>query len=144
MGFDLKEFTTDEVKELEGIWVYFDVEETQGILIARAWNENFMKAFRKFPHGFQNRVRRGSVDKKTDKKVWHKLLSETILLDWKGISDEGKSIKYSPELAAKKMSDYKEFVKFVWETASEDSFYITEDDSPEDDEKNSPASSATA
>jgi hypothetical protein len=141
MGFDLKEFTTDETKELEGVWVYFDIEETQGLLVARAWNENFMRAFRKFPRGFQNRVRTGSVDKKTDKKVWHKLLSETILLDWKGISDEGKVLKYDPKVAADKLTKYKGLASFVWETASEESLYMNEQE--EEDEKNSPASSGT-
>ncbi len=143
MGFDLREFETDEVKELEGVWVYFDVEETQGLLIAEAWNENFLKAFRKLPRGFQNRVRMGSVDKTTDKKVWHKLLADTILLDWKGIANEGKSLgKYTSKLGVEYMTLYKKFVKFVWETASEESLYVKERE--EDDEKNLPASSDTA
>lgn len=143
MGFDLEEFASDEVKELEGVWVYFDVEETQGLLIAEAWNENFMKAFRKLPRGFQNRVRMGSVDKETDKKVWHKLLSDTILLDWKGISNEGKSLgKYTSKLGSEYLTLYKKLVKFVWETASEESLYSKE--RAEEDEKNSPASSSTA
>ncbi len=141
MGFDLKEFTTDEVKELEGVWVYFDTEETQGVLVARAWNENFMKAFRKFPRGFQSRARMGTLDTKTDRRVWHKLLSETVLLDWKGISDEGKIIKYDTKAAAEKLSKYKGFATFVWEAASEEQLY--HDEQTEEDEKNSPASSAT-
>ena len=142
MGFDLEEFASDEVKELEGIWIYFDVEETQGLLIAEAWNENFNKAFRKLPRGFQNRVRLGSVDKATDKKVWHKLLADTILLDWKGISHEKKLLgKYTSKLGAEYMTLYKKFVKFVWETASEESLYTKE--RKEDDEKNSPASSSS-
>ncbi len=141
MGFDLKEFTADETKELEGIWVYFDVEETQGLLIAEAWNENFMKAFRKFPRGFQNRARMGTLDTKTDRRVWHKLLAETVLLDWKGISDEDKTLKYDPKIAAEKMTKYKKFLKFVWDTASEESLYMKEQ--IEEDEKNLPASSAT-
>lgn len=142
MGFDLKEFTTDEEKELEGVWVYFDVEETQGLLIAYAENENFLKAFRKFPRGFQNRFRTGTVDRKTDKRTFHKLLSETILLDWKGISNEGKPLgKYTPKLAMDYMGQYKKFVKFVWETANEEALYVKEQQ--EDDEKNSSASSVT-
>lgn len=145
MGFDLEEFSVDEEKELEGIWVYFDMEETQGLLIASAENENFLKAFRKLPRGFQNRIRTGSVDKKTDKKVFHKLLSETILLGWKGISYKGKTLtKYDPKIAVERMAEYKKFVKFIWETANEESLYMNEFGPVEDDEKNSPASSATA
>lgn len=141
MGFDLEEFAADETKELEGVWVYFDVEETQGLLIAEAWNENFMKAFRKFPRGFQNRAHRGTLDTKTDRRVWHKLLAETILLDWKNISNEGKALKYDPKVAANMMSEYKKFVKFVWDTASEESLYMKEQ--AEEDEKNLPPSSDT-
>lgn len=141
MGFDLEEFAADEVKELEGVWVYFDIEETQGLLIAEAWNENFMKAFRKLPRGFQNRARMGTLDTKTDKRVWHKLLAETILLDWKGISEGGKTIKYDPKVAAEKMTEYKKFLKFVWDTASEEALYMKE--RIEEDEKNLLASSDT-
>ena len=141
MGFDLEEFTADETKELEGVWVYFDIEETQGLLIAEAWNENFMKAFRKFPRGFQNRARLGTLDTKTDRRIWHKLLAETILLDWKGISHGGKALKYDPKVAASMMSEYKKFIKFVWDTASEESLYMKE--RAEEDEKNLPASSDT-
>ena len=142
MGFDLKEFAADEIKELEGIWVYFDVEETQGLLIAYAENENFLKALRKFPRGFQNRVRSGTIDKKTDKKAFHKLLAETVLLDWKGISHEGKPLgKYTPKLATDYMAQYKKFVKFVWETANEEALYVKEQ--TEEDRKNLPASSDT-
>ncbi len=142
MGFDFKEFVTDEVKELEGVWVYFDVEETQGLLIARAWNENFMKAFRKFPRGFQARARMGTIDKKKDKEVWHKLLADTVLLDWKGVSDEGKVLKYDKKIVVEQLNKYKGLVSFVWESACEESLYHEEQE--EDDEKNSPASSDTA
>ncbi len=141
MGFDLEEFASDEVKELEGVWVYFDVEETQGLLIAEAWNENFMKAFRKLPRGFQTRARMQTLDTKSDRKVWHKLLATTILLDWKGISDEGKTIKYDPKLAIEKMEKYKGLTAFVWETANEEHLYHEEQ--TEEDEKNSPPSSGT-
>lgn len=142
MGFDLSEFEIDPVKELEGIWVYFDIEETQGLLIARAWNENLMRTFRKFPRGFQVRAKMQTLDGKTDKKVWHKLLADTVLLDWKGISDEGKILKYDKKLVVEQLTKYKDLVKFVWETASEDALYHA--DQEEEDEKNSPASSDTA
>ncbi len=142
MGFDFKEFVTDEVKELEGVWVYFDVEETQGLLIARAWNENFMKAFRKFPRGFQTRARMGTISKKKDKEVWHGLLADAILLNWKGVSDEGKVLKYDKKVVVEQLNKYKGLVSFVWEAACEESLYHAEQE--EEDEKNSPASSDTA
>ncbi len=141
MGFNIEEFTGDEVKELEGVWVYFDVEETQGLLVAEAWNENFMKAFRKFPRGFQNRARLGTLDTKTDRRAWHRLLADKILLNWKGISHGGKPLKYDPKVAATMMGEYKKFLKFVWDTASEESLYMKEQ--AEEDEKNSPPSSGT-
>lgn len=141
-GFDLNEFATDEVKELEGIWVYFDEDETQGILVARAWNENFNIAFRKLPRGFQTRAKMQTIDTKSDKKVWHKLLAATILLDWRGIADKGKSLgKYTPDLGKKYLDEYKGFTSFVWDTANEEHLYHTE--KLEEDEKNSPASSGS-
>ncbi len=142
MDFDIREFETDKVKELEGVWVYFDLEETQGLLIARAFNENFMKVFRKLPRGFQIRAKMQTLDKKSDLKVWHKLLSETILLDWKKISHEGKPLgKYTPEAGAEYMNKYKGFTNFAWEMANEEALYHEEQ--AEEDEKNLPASSAT-
>lgn len=143
MGFDIREFNTDTVKELEGVWVYFDVEETQGLLIARAWNENFMKTFRKLPRGFQARAKMQTLDGKSDKKVWHKLLSEAILLDWKEIAHKGKPLgKYTSKAGVEYMNLYKGFTAFVWECANEEHLYHEEQ--AEEDEKNSPASSASA
>ncbi len=139
MGFDLLEFKTDVVKELEGVWVYFDEEENQGLLIAREGNDNFTKAFRKLPRGLQNRARAQTIDKKKDREIWYNLLSKTILLDWKGISHEGKPLgKYDPKAGASYMMLYKDFAKFVWESACEESLYHEEQE--EEDEKNSPAS----
>jgi len=83
-----------------------------------------------------------TLDKKKDKEIWYNLLSKTILLDWKGIFHEGKSLgKYEPKLGANYMMLYKDFAKFVWESACEESLYHEEQE--EEDEKNSPASSDT-
>ena len=140
-SFDLKDFKKDEVKELDGVWAYFDVEETQGVLVARAFNDKFTRAFRKLPRGLQAAAKMQTISRGADKKVWYKLLSETVLLDWKGISDEGKVLKYSTEAAAAMMMKYKDFAAFVWEVAGEEHLYNEEQ--AEEDEKNSPASSAS-
>jgi hypothetical protein len=138
-SFDLSDFKTDEVKELEGVWVYFDEEETQGLLIARAWNENFSRVFRKLPKGLQHRAKIGTLGKKDDGKIWSRVLAETILLDWKGISDEGKVLKYSISVAREQLKKYKDLRNFVWDTANEEALYHEEE--VEEDVKNSQTSS---
>ena len=137
--FDLSGFKTDEVKELEGVWVYFDEEETQGLLIARAWNENFNRVFRKLPRGLQHRAKVQTLDAKSDVRIWAKLLSETILLGWSNISDGGKILKYSPDVAKTMLMKYKELRSFIWEAANEEALYHEEE--LEEDLKNSQTSS---
>lgn len=140
MGFDIAEFRTDSDKELEGVWIYFDDEENAGALIARAFNENFNKQFRKLPRGLQHRANAQTLKPGDDIKVWSKLLAATILLDWKNFTYDGKPIKYTKEVAAKILADEPNFRDFIWRTANEEHLYHKEE--KEVDVKNSQPSSS--
>lgn len=132
-----KEFSTNEKAEIEGVWV--DLGEESKLLIARAFNDNFVKAWRALPTGLRRRIDKGNVSRKEDLKLFSGLLSDSILLDWTGLSDEGKVIKYSKENATKMLAKYKEFRNFVWEMAGDIQLFRNEE--LEEDIKNSKGSS---
>lgn len=137
MAFKLQNFKTDEKKEIEGSWE--EMGDGGSVLVARAGNKNYADEFRKIPKGIRRMIEAGNLASNAMDEVICKLLAKTVLLDWKGIEDEGKEIKHSIETAAIMLMKYPEFREFVWELAND--LQRFHDDSVEADSKNSKAAS---
>lgn len=139
MALDLaKQFKTDELKELEGIWE--DLGEGAKVLIARIGNKNYTEAYKKVPRGIRRMIERGALrDSKVDDLICE-LIAATILLDWKEIEFKGKAIKYSPENAKKVLLYLPEFRELIWEIAND--FQRFHDEGTDADTKNSSSASS--
>ena len=141
MTFDLqKEFATDEKSELEGIWE--DVGEGAKVLVARVGNKEYTERFRRLGKGLQRQLDRGTLPEDKQSAILISILAETILLDWSGFSDEGKSLPYSKENAKLMLKKYPDFRQFVWDIANDAENYRVKN--REDDLGNSSAPSSSA
>ena len=140
MTFDLqKEFATDEKSELEGIWE--DVGEGAKVLVARVGNKHYTERFKRLGKGLQRQLDRGTLPEDKQAAILIAIIADTILLDWSGFADEGKSIEYSKENARLMLKKYPDFRQFVWDIANDADLYRVKD--REEDLGNSSAPSGS-
>jgi len=110
----LSEIENDLTKENEGVWLTFsgDIE----VKIANVGNEEYIKLSEKLYKPFKKALRKDTLDSKKHLAIAHKLMVETIILDWKGIDDDNdKPIPYSKEKALEivQTKKYKKFVDWI-------------------------------
>lgn len=106
-----KLFATDTAAETDGVWI--PVSDGIEVLIARAGNQKFQKAYSRLCKPHRNLIRKGLLDGKTGDRLLVEALSEGILLDWRGIEQDGALLPYSKEAAVKLLAEMKDFADFV-------------------------------
>ena len=119
-----KEFGTDSNKEKDGIWVNLD--EDAALLIARTGNPDYREALRKAMEPFKISVQNNTLPNATAEKILIDVMAKTILLDWKGIIDKGKELKYSEKNAVKLLTKLRDFRDFVSDSAGDMASYKAE------------------
>ena len=125
-----KEFGTSKAKEQEGIWS--DFGDGCQVKIARIGNPEYQKTFRKISKPHQKAIRRGSLNDEVAEKLLVEAMAEAIVIDWKGLQEDGKELKYSKTEAIRILTTYKDFRDQVSEIANDmESFKAVEDESAE-------------
>lgn len=120
---DLTNIALDNKKEKEGVW--FDIDGETSVLVARMYNPNFQKLFERLSMPYRNSAKRGLLKDEKAEEILSKVLSKTVLLDWKGLTLAGKQVKYSTDKAAEILSDkkYSTFRQIIIDYAEEQSNY---------------------
>lgn len=129
---DLTRFKADPVLEDEGVWTSVDAGTEASIKIARIGNRRYREAMTRRLKPYRRALRNGTLDEKVTAEV----LAETILLDWKGLTQDGVPLTYSPDAAKDLLCDnrFKDFRDLVVELAGDLELYRQQD--IEDAEKN--------
>lgn len=117
--YDLNNFDTDTKKENEGVWE--PLGPGARVLVARLGNKAYNEAFKNIPHGVRLQMEAGMIDDEHAEELICNLLSQTVLLNWEGVGEDGKELPYSPENAQKMLLKHKNFRNFIWTLASEQS-----------------------
>ena len=130
---DLKRmFGTNKNAEIEGIWQ--DIGDGVSLLIARIGNPQYQKEFQKIAKPHRRALRRGTLSDEVAEKLLIKAMAKNILLDWKGLEEDGEPIPYSYENAVRILTEYKDLRDYVSDMANEIDAFKLEDD--EEAEKN--------
>ncbi len=137
MGFDLEEeFGSNERAEIDGVWV--SLGEDAGIKVARLGNPDAQRAYRKIPRPIRRQIEEGTMGNEQSEKFLTRFMSEHVLKDWKGLSENGKSLpNYTSEVGAKQLKR-RRFRDRVWEASLDEDLFNVE---LEDDAKNLPTRS---
>jgi len=122
-----KEYGTSKEKEREGFWS--DFGEGCQVKIARMGNPDYQKTFQKLSRPHQKAIRRGSLNHEVAEKLLVEAMAQAIVLDWEGLKEDGKDIKYSKEEAVRVLTTYKDFRDQISEIANDmESFKAAEDE----------------
>jgi len=110
---DINSIKTDSNKEIEGVWVDFELGIK--LKIARARNPKYTELLRQLLDPLRVDIRNDKVAVDDFNNILLEVRARTVLLDWKNIEENGKSIPYSSEKAIEyfKNPDLKDFYVFV-------------------------------
>ena len=124
---DLNSVQLDLDKEKEGVWV--DIDATTRLCIARMYNPKFNKLFEKLAAPYKNAVKRGMLGDDKANELMNKAISKTILIDWEGLTSDGKPLKYSPDTAFDILNDkrYVTFRQMILDVAEDEAVYRAEE-----------------
>lgn len=100
---DLNSLKLDLKKEVDGIWVPIDA--TTELLIARMHNPNFNKLFERLSAPFRQSARKGIMGDEKAQELMNTVIAKTVIVGWKGLSRDGKNIKYSEAVALELLND---------------------------------------
>lgn len=128
-----KEFATNKQAEVDGIWE--DMGGGCKVLIARIGNENYSKTFRKISKPYQNAIRRGTLGNEKAEELLIQAMADSIVLDWQGLEEDGKVVKYSKEECVRVLKEYKDFRDHINDLAGSIALFKLQAD--EESEKNS-------
>ncbi len=121
---DLAEFKYDKKKSVEGVWV--DLDNETSLLVARMNNpkyrEMFQREFAKVRHSVNKKV----LDEESANQIMLRCKAETILLDWKGLKENGEELEYSKETAHRVLNESEWLNELVEEIAREQEFFKAE------------------
>jgi len=129
MAFDINKNTRNRDAETEGTWFVYD-EDVQ-FLVARKNNPKYRSAISK---GYRENERVISSNTNTDRaeKVSEQLMLEAlanyVLLDWKGMVENGKPIEYTPGRAMSVLEEHDDLRKEIEEYADNRENYLAEKD----------------
>ena len=122
-----KVYGTNKKDEQEGKWE--DFGEGLSVKIARMGNPNYSKKFREIAKPYQKSIRRGTLGEQKSEELLIQAMADTILLDWKGLEENGKPVKFTREEAIRVMTEYPDFRDAVSEVAGAiETFKLEEDE----------------
>lgn len=103
-------FATDKSLENEGKW--FPLSKTAKIKVARSGNDKFVALLRSKMEEAQLDLTAGEESNKLAEAILVDVMAETILLDWKGLTFQGKPAPVTVA-QAKQFLEIKDFRKKV-------------------------------
>jgi len=95
LRFDINDFKLDKAAKQDGVWV--EMGGDAAFLIASFDNPSFTDAFRKATKPYNDLGKKISEDDQLE--IMARTMSQFIVLDWRGVFDGDKELKYSADNA---------------------------------------------
>lgn len=129
---DLNSLKTNRALETEGVWQpVLDGE----VRVARIDNPKAARLFQRYTRPYRRQIDNGTMDPAKQEEIMCRVLSEAVLLDWRGLEEDGQPLPpYSPEEGFRVLSEYRELRDMVRDYAQDAQAY--RDHELEDAEKN--------
>lgn len=113
---DITRDRTQPTLELEGVWFRFDA--TTRLRIASLNSPEYQKQNTEGIEELRRQAEGKDIKKEVARKHIRDTYSKTILLGWEGVTDDGKDVKYTPELGSKLLDTHPDVWEFVCEKSA--------------------------
>lgn len=96
---DFSKFRTNEGAESEGVWV--EVGDGFAILIGRIGGKRNQESYKRHTASpvVSEAIRRGTQTPEEQARIHGEVMADSILLGWRGLTEEGQDVPYSREKA---------------------------------------------
>lgn len=94
---EISKYKTDPKLEAEGVEV--QIAEGTVVKVARIGSPRYNERLNALMRPHRHAQAKGTLDDETQTKIVVKVMAETVLLGWRGITDKGIEIPYSRENA---------------------------------------------
>ena len=114
-----KSYGTNKVLESEGVWI--TVDATTKLKVARAGNQAYFNALQDLVKkaGYsQFQISKGKIPNEVMADIVLQAIGQSVLVDWEGVEDEGKAVKYSHDNAYALLKKYPDFADDVMSIAN--------------------------
>lgn len=135
-----KTFKTDAKKELEG--VEKPIGDGGFVTVARTGNKRYRDMFKKLAKPYRRQIMRDSLPDDVADEIMNETMSQTILLGWRGLTENGEEVPYSRDKAKEWLAKYPDFKDLITDLAGELASF--KDDEDEEDLGKSSTPSATS
>lgn len=115
---DLQESYGFTDKELEENGVEVQIGEDAFITVRRSNNKRFKQLLTGLRKPHEQRIQRGTMDQKVLDGFTIKAVAKEVLIGWRGIKVDGKTVKYSPEKAEELMKRFEDFQEDILTAAN--------------------------
>ncbi len=100
---DISKERIDAVKSKDGVWYTLDSETS--LLIANATSKHYQNVLRGKMRQHLKELRTNTLTDEVQDSLTTETIAECVLLDWKGLKENGEDIVYSPEKALEILND---------------------------------------
>jgi hypothetical protein len=107
---------TDPELEQEGVEV--QIAEDAFITVRRTNNKKFGDYLTQLRKPHEQRIQRGTMNREILDGLTRKAVAKHVLVGWRGITIDGKAVKYSPEKAEELLKKYDDFQEDVLTAAN--------------------------
>lgn len=125
MGFKLN--AVNKQAQETGVWATYEGSE---FLIAHLTSPAFTRKKKQLERPHERAIKAGKLSDETTTDILATCIAETILLDWKGVTDfedeKEAEVPYDSELAKQALKEDAEFLNFVISVASDQANYLKE------------------
>lgn len=137
MALDFKKtFGYNQAKAEEGMWV--DIGEGASIKVAKIGTVRYQNIMIRHTRKYQAMIRANRLSAEATVEITANTLADCILLDWKGIIEDGHDLKYSRAEAYRLLKDSPDFRSLVELYGSDGDLFQDNIIDMEDDSKNLP------
>ena len=98
---------TDPALESNGVEV--ELEDGAVIIVRPIRNPDFKRYLNKLHKPYERKIQQKRMDQEVLDGLTRKAVAKHVLIGWKGITIDGKAVKYSPEKAEELMIEFDEF-----------------------------------
>lgn len=112
---DLREWRTDKDKRENGVWL--ELGGKAKVKVGYIKSERYRKIYGDLCREHRALLRTGDAD--AAENVLNMAIADGLILDWEGLTEDGKKLPYSQENARRIISDpeYKEFRDYIYDYA---------------------------
>lgn len=138
MAMDLKkQFGYNKKIARDGVWVDLQDDGSVAIKVAKIGTLDYLNTVNKFSRKYQAQARLNRMTAEQIVELNARVLSDCILLDWKGIEEDGNPIPYTRENAYRILKEYDDLRSMVEAHANDSDLFQDNIIDIEADSKNS-------